>query len=334
MSKYIKALAAIMLMTVVALTIGCQSENNDPEVKVITCTPQDITSTSAICGGDAIVTGTSLNELGVCWSTESNPTVEGEHRSTTNWNEPFICTITDLEPGTLYHVRAYALCGSEYYYGDDKNFTTKEDNGGGNGTNYGQDFVDLGLPSGTLWATCNLGALAPEEFGYYLAWGEIFPKTTYYWNNYKYCEASSGRLTKYCSDSDFGFNGYSDSLSVLLPEDDAVRVFGGSNWSIPTKEQWQELIDNITAIGTTQNGVKGCLFTASNGNSIFLPAAGNYTAYGFAGVGQICVYWSSSLDTGHPFSSFGFGFQSQSIIGQQSRCSGVSVRAVCAAMEN
>ena len=110
MSKYIKALAAIMLMTVVALTIGCQSENNDPEVKVITCTPQDITSTSAICGGDAIVTGTSLNELGVCWSTESNPTVEGEHRSTTNWNEPFICTITDLEPGTLYHVRAYALC--------------------------------------------------------------------------------------------------------------------------------------------------------------------------------------------------------------------------------
>ena len=174
MKKLTKTLAAIMLMAMVLFTEGCTPENNDADVKVTTYTPQDITKTTAVCGGDVIVTqGLTFNELGVCWSESRNPTVEDSHLSTSNWSEPYVCTITGLESGTKYHVRAYALRGLEYYYGEDKSFTTEKNGGGGGGGLNGHDYVDLGLPSGTLWATCNVGATTPEGYGDYFAWGEI-----------------------------------------------------------------------------------------------------------------------------------------------------------------
>lgn len=336
MSRYIKALAAIMLMTLMAFTFGCHSENNDTddsEVKVTTYTPQDITSTSAVCGGDAIAPqGMSLSELGVCWSTESNPTVEDSHRSTTNWSEPFILTITDLEPSTEYHVRAYTLCGLEYYYGDDKHFTTEEGNGGGgdgDGTYHGHAYVDLGLPSGTYWAACNMGANAPEDYGSYFAWGEIFPKATYDWSTYKYCNGDANSLTKYCNNPAFGYNGFTDELSALLPEDDAVSVNWGGGWYLPSVEQWQELIDYTTHDTITQNGVKGFLFNASNGNSLFLPNAGFYSDNGNHSIGRLSIFWSNSIDPELPSCAFAFGFQSGVVTGHQSRQTGASVRAVC-----
>lgn len=328
MSRYSKALAAIMLMVAVVFIVGCRSENNDPEIKVTTYTPQDITSNTAVCGGDAIITqGMTLSEIGVCWSTASNPTVEGGHRSTTNWSEPFVCTITGLVSGTQYHVRAYALCGLEYYYGEDKCFTTEEDSGGGNGTYNGHACVDLGLPSGTLWATCNIGAHAPEEYGYFLAWGEMLPKTYYYWNTYQYCNGDQNSLTRYCSQSENGFNGFTDSLSVLLPEDDVVSSFWSGGWCMPTVEQWQELKDHTTMSVATLNEVKGCLVTGGNGNTLFLPAAGHYTSNG--NLGKACFYWSSSLDTEDPTGAMGFGYSNVSVIGHEVRYCGLSVRAVC-----
>lgn len=330
MSRYSKALAAIMLMVAVVFIVGCRSENNDPEIKVTTYTPQDITSNTAVCGGDAIITqGMTLSEIGVCWSTASNPTVEGGHRSTTNWSEPFVCTITGLVSGTQYHVRAYALCGLEYYYGEDKCFTTEEDSGGGNGTFNGHACVDLGLPSGTYWAACNMGANAPEEFGYYFAWGEVFPKTTYDWSTYKYCNGDANSLTKYCNDSAFGYNGFIDDLSELLPEDDAISANWGAGWHIPTVEQWQELVDCTTHDTTTQNGVKGFLFTASNGNSLFLPNAGLYNDNVIYSIGRLSIFWSNSIDPELPYCAFAFGFQSGVVTGHQNRRSGASVRAVC-----
>ena len=162
------------------------------------------------------------------------------------------------------------------------------------------EYVDLGLPSGLLWATCNVGANAPEEYGDYFAWGETQPKNFYDWSTYKYCMGSSNTLTKYCDDSFYGYNGFgyigfTDTLTTLLPEDDAATANWGDEWRMPTSEEWQELLDNTTNIKTTQNGVNGRLFTASNGNSLFLPAAGYRWDNYLGDVGSHGYFWSSSL---------------------------------------
>ena len=299
-----KAVTALMLTVTLFFTTGCNKENNYSDVRVTTYTPQDITQTAAKCGGDVIVTqGLSLTELGVCWSAERNPTVEDIHLSTVNWNEPYVCTITGLEPSTKYHVRAYALRGLEYYYGEDKSFTTEGSSGGGGGGggSWGShDYVNLGLPSGTLWATCNVGASSPEDYGNYYAWGETTTKSNYDWSTYQYCNGSYNTLTKYCNDSNFGNNGFTDNLTILQPSDDAATANWGNGWRMPTKEEWQELYQNTTHTWTTQNGVNGRLFTTSNGSSLFLPVAG------FRWVGELCnvgifgYYWSSSLSTDDP----------------------------------
>ena len=197
-------------------------------------------------------------------------------------------------------------------------------------------YVDLGLPSGTLWATCNVGADNPEDYGDYFAWGETQPKDIYNWSTYQYCNGSEYTMTKYCNDSDYGYNGFTDNLTTLLPEDDAATANWGSGWRMPTEEEWWELNNNTTVIWTTQNGVNGRLFTASNGNSLFLPAAGYryYSSLNLAGSGG--YYWSSSLNTDIPSSAWGFGFSSGNY-GMSSygdRYYGRSVRAVRSARKN
>jgi len=333
MKKITKAIAAIMLITTVFVYVGCNKQG-DSDVRVTTYTPQDITQTSAVCGGDVIVTqGLSLNELGVCWSTSSKPTVEDSHLSTSNWNEPYVCTIMGLETGKTYHVRAYALRGLEYYYGEDKSFTTESNGGsgggnGGNGIN-SHEYVDLGLPSGTLWATCNVGATTPEDYGDYFAWGETQPKGTYDWSTYQYCMGSNNTLTKYCNKASHGYNGYTDNLTKLMPGDDAATVNWGSGWRMPTKEQWWELYQSTTNTWATQNGVKGRLFAASNGNSIFLPAAGYRWGDELYLVGLHGSYWLSSLYINYPNYAWDFGFNSDySADGSYYRSVGRSVRAV------
>jgi hypothetical protein len=136
------------------------------------------------------------------------------------------------------------------------------------------EWVDLGLPSGTLWATCNIGASAPEEYGDYFAWGETESKETFTWENYKWCEGSFDTMTKYCTDSGYGSNGFTDGKTELDPEDDADYVNWGPSWRMPTHEQQRELVEQCTWKWTTRNGVYGQQGTGPNGNTIFLPAAG------------------------------------------------------------
>lgn len=144
------------------------------------------------------------------------------------------------------------------------------------------EWVDLGLPSGTLWATCNVGANSPEERGDRFAWGETDPKSDYSWEAYKWCNGSYNTLTKYCSNSDYGYNGFTDNLTELLPEDDAATFNWGAEWRMPSPEQFAELRTSqyVTREWTTLNNVDGYMITStSNGNSIFLPVANGYWSY-------------------------------------------------------
>ena len=292
----------------------------------------------------------------------------------------------------------------------------------GTGTANGHEWVDLGLPSGTKWATTNVGASTPEGYGNYYAWGETQPKATYTLDNYKWYdsetetytkypkakrnvvlpEAEQGRKSltfnvtvpygthvcyiagspswehlkmqkiddthftlttdeldglayKYCagdtwtfvekladgalpadreyaeSDVVVAWNAIQDSeITILELEDDAANANWGGDWHIPSKEEMEELIDNCTWTWTAQNGVNGYKVTSkTNGNSIFLPAAGyRYdSSLNFAGYGGL--YWSSSLNTSNSIYAYNLDFESSYVdwFYYNRRC-GLSVRAV------
>ena len=156
----------------------------------------------------------------------------------------------------------------------------------------GHEYVDLGLPSGIKWATCNVGATKPEEFGGYYAWGETEEKSNYDWSTYKWCKGSDDTMTKYCTDSDYGTF---DNKTTLDPEDDVAHVKWGGTWRMPTLDEQNELLNNCTWQWTTQNGINGHKVTGPNGNSIFLPAAGCRIGTGAGNRGSRGYYWSSSL---------------------------------------
>ena len=163
----------------------------------------------------------------------------------------------------------------------------------------GHEFVDLGLPSGTLWATCNIGAKSPGEYGDFLAWGEFDPKSNYgdFW--YEFCKPGTyGGYTKYCKSASDGYKGYYDSLTELEPEDDVATRRWGENWQMPSFEQIQELInvENTTVAWTKQNDVIGAIITSNtNGRSIFLPAGGCIKGEYYDYFQEACLYWSRSL---------------------------------------
>ena len=197
------------------------------------------------------------------------------------------------------------------------------------------DYVDLGLPSGLLWATCNVGATSPEDYGDYFAWGETTPKDTYNWSTYQYCNGSGSTLTKYCNSSSYGYNGFVDNINTLLPEDDAAAANWGNGWRMPTKEEFEELYNNTTVTWTTQNGVNGRLFTSANGNSLFLPAAGYRGNGSLDGAGGYGYYWSSSLGTDGPLDAWGLYFSSGGYgMSGYDRNFGHSVRPVCSSRQN
>ena len=189
------------------------------------------------------------------------------------------------------------------------------------------EYVDLGLPSGTLWATCNVGASSPEEYGDYFAWGETEPKDTYNWSTYKWCNGSYNTITKYCTGSNYG---KVDNKTELKPVDDAATANWGSGWQMPSLVQLQELYNYTTATWTTQNGVNGRKMTSiTNGNSIFLPAAGYRNDTNLNSAGSNGNYWSRSLYTNYSNNAYGLDFNSGSLNwNYNNRSFGRSVRPV------
>ena len=151
--------------------------------------------------------------------------------------------------------------------------------------------VDLGLS--VRWASYNIGATKPEEYGDYFAWGETEPKDNYDWSTYKWCNGTENTFTKYNTSSSYGTV---DKITRLEQSDDAARANWGGNWRMPTQNEFQELMSNCTCSQTTINGVKGYLLTSKRtGNSIFLPTAGGRKGTSVADAGSTFVYWASTL---------------------------------------
>ena len=201
--------------------------------------------------------------------------------------------------------------------------------------------IDLGLPSGTLWMDRNIGASSPEDAGLYFAWGEtqgydaddVCKVKRFGWKDYKYVNCKFDKLTKYCDNSSYGNDGYTDSLTTLEVTDDAANKYTNGKCRIPTKEQLQELIDKTTSTWTTQNGVSGRLFTSkTNGNSIFIPADGYGSNYSMDYVGYSGYLWGSSLNENYNYNACALCLNCYDVdLTNSGRCYGISVRGVVSA---
>ncbi|MBP5455074.1 MAG: hypothetical protein J6Y37_01065 [Paludibacteraceae bacterium] len=197
----------------------------------------------------------------------------------------------------------------------------------------GHDYVDLGLPSGIKWATCNVGADKPTKYGEIFAWGETSPKTEkkYNWRDYKWVKDLNPSFTKYVTSSTFGSV---DNKSTLEAEDDAASVNWGKTWRTPTIAELRELKEGCEWSWTKDfngSGVAGEIGTSkSNGKTIFLPAAGYMTfSEGHDDVGGGGYYWSSSLYEDQSYQAYRFDFRDNFFLDEEAmRYHGRSIRAV------
>ncbi len=288
------------------------------EPTVSTNSVSSITANTAICGGNVTSDGNgTVTARGICWSETSEPKINNLYSEESNEGTgtgSFTSSMTNLKANTTYYVRAYATNEAGTSYGEVKSFTTRASTGTENG--YG--WVDLGLS--VKWATCNVGADSPEEYGDYFAWGETSPKSDY---------SSSNSATYGLSNSELQSQGYIDSEGNLTAQYDAATANWGGSWRMPTSAEIQELIDNCTWTWTTYNGVKGYNVEGPNGNSIFLPAAGYRFGSSLNFAGGWSSYWSST-----PYENaagIAYGLYSDSgnrRMGYYERNDGFSVRSI------
>ena len=289
--------------------------------KVTTSAITQITETTAVAGGYVTVDGNAtVTERGVVYSATQNPTTSNSKKVSGSGIGLFTCNLTGLQANTTYYVRAYAINSKGVAYGEEVSFTTASD------APAVPEYVDLGLS--VKWATFNVGANKPEDYGDYFAWGETKPTSIYDWSTYKYCNGSSSTLTKYNDTSSYGTV---DNKTVLDAEDDAAAVNWGGSWRMPTDAEMTELREQCTWTWTTQNGVNGYKVTSTkNGNSIFLPAAGYRDGSSLSYAGSNGYYWSSSLNTYSTSLAYCLYFSSVSVAWLiDSRYLGHSVRPVC-----
>ena len=206
-----------------------------------------------------------------------------------------------------------------------------EDSGKGNDGSgdkqYTHAVVDLGLPSGLLWATCNVGASTPYEDGDYFAWGETEPKSFYDWSTYKWYNRSYNAFTKYCTSSSYGYNGFTDNKDVLDAEDDAATANWGAGYRMPTYAEFIELNDNCTWAWDSSHS--GYTVTGTNGKSIFLPASGYRIGSSLDYHGSNGYYWSATLESGLAYYAYYLYFYSgYHYPSSYYRCYGRTVRPV------
>ena len=255
------------------------------------------TSITASCSAALATDGTvkqlvTVPEVGVCYSSvNATPTINDDCLVLGSELKDYTFTISSLAAGTEYNYRAYVKFGNEAFYGNVASAKTYEPAPNDTVIN-GHLFVNLGLPSGILWAETNIGAATAADYGDYFAWGETATKSVYSWATYAHGSSSSS-LSKYNT---------TDHKTTLDPEDDAAYVNWESPCRMPTSDELAELTntDNCTwtwttvtmADGTTVNGYK--VVSNKYGNSIFLPASG-YNVDETTKRGSHTYYWTSSL---------------------------------------
>lgn len=199
-------------------------------------------------------------------------------------------SIEGLRPNYTYYYRTYIKYQNKVITGHIYSFKTLP---------IECDYVDLGLS--VLWATCNIGANKPEEYGSYYAWGEKETKDTYNWSNYKWKKENSSLLNKYCT---IEYYGIVDNKVRLEPGDDVAQCLYGKDWHMPYKEDWLELENNCKWEWTSINNTNGWLITSLiegyKDKSIFLPAAGIKKENNTESIGCVAHYWSICLNEEHP----------------------------------
>ena len=246
-------------------------------VSVTTGSATSITSSSATLSGSVSGADQSLT-CGIIYGTSfSLSSSSGTKKSTTS-SGSYSISVTGLNDNTTYYYRAYAIVDGEYVYGEVRSFTTESSS-----TVTSGDAIDLGLS--VKWASCNVGADSPEEYGDYFAWGETDTKSDYYQSN---------SATYWLSIRELKSNGIIESNGNLTPAYDAATVNLGSDWRIPTKAEQDELRTECDWEWTKMNGVNGYKVTGPNGNSIFLPAAGYRSSTSLCDAGTYGYYWSAT----------------------------------------
>ena len=338
MKKCLFALAALSLLFACTPEInnnGGGGQNNQDELTV-TGEALEITEYSATLTGYAnLPLELGDAEMGIMY--DKVKTFEAAKKVVAtglDGNNKFTVTVAVLERSTTYYFKSYVQNGMAVKYGAVKSFTTKE-------SSTPEGAVDLGImitrTDGTTyklyWAKSNLSdkglCTNQEDYGDYYAWGETKPKENYSWLMYKFGKSSSGPFSKYSTPSS---DGPIDNKTVLEPEDDVAHVKLGGKWRMPTDFEWTELRAKCTWTWVTNyngSGINGRLVKATNGNSIFLPAAGR--RYG-ATLNNVCssgYYWSSSLYTVYSCDAWQVFFRSDDV-GKyvDLRFCGLSVRPV------
>ncbi len=285
-----------------------------PEQPVVTTAEvTGITCYTAVSGGEVTFDGNvTVTARGICWSTSQTPTIEDNKTTDGSGVGGFTSNLSNLEHNTTYYVRAYATNEVGTAYGEEVTFTTLLDPANGH------EYVDLGLS--VKWATCNVGANSPEEYGDYFAWGETSTKETYDYDNCPTYRLSTSQLKS---------QGYIDSEGNLTPQYDAATANWGGDWRMPTYDELNELRNSCTWTWTTQNGVNGYNVEGPSGASIFLPAAGYRVGSSLDGAGGWGYYWSSAPNEYFDGRACRLYFDSANhLMGIDFRDNGLSVRPV------
>ena len=280
------------------------------EANVTTGSATNITTNSATVSGT--ISGISLPATAtILYGTSSSLSFIGSTITSTQTNSSgsFSINLTGLKANTTYYYQAVYVGDGQNFMGTVKSFTTLKVQ---NGSINGHEYVDLGLPSGLKWATCNVGASSPEKYGGYYAWGMTTENTDYNTRNYTYYQNNS-------------FVSIGSDISGT--KYDVARAKWGSTWRMPTYTEIQELVDNCSYEWTTLNGVKGGMFTGPNGNSIFIPAAGYKRAGYDSRIGSIGCIWSSTIQYYEYAYEFHFVAE-EAATGRDSRQYGLTVRPV------